>query len=1029
MTIGQDCFKLLQNTFHFQDYKSGLQAQAVKKIANGDRDVFICFPTGSGKSLCYQLPALLHERVCIIFCPLIALINDQVKALEALHIDARTLNSQVTPRTRDMIMKDLSSRNPKIRLLYVTPELAVTNKFHEILRSLRRKKRLGYFVVDEAHCVSQWGHDFRPDYIRLGKLRRDFAEFQWIAVTATATKKVKDDIIRSLSLKPPVSVLRTNSFRANLFYDVRFKELLDDPIEDICRFIHNCLKDDEEENRILEEKSCAIVYCRTREDCRSLADKLTERHINAKAFHSALSKERRYEIQRQWMRGWLPVICATSSFGMGIDKATVRSVVHWTVPNSIESYYQESGRAGRDRKQAWCRLYFDKQERDQVSFLLKRELDRRRDKRKSTSQSDTAKLLSFESMIKYAEDDKCRHESIAKYFGDDVPKCGKCCDVCKYPLKVKSQVNAFQEAITTGRMDDSDVYGKSTNGGTSIYDDGEIVSGDENIVEEAATDSKKKEKNGTKSNVIMPENVSNSSTKLKEPNNPRISKLTLSVREHSLKLLTSALRSNSSLDTVESSSSEIQELASKIEFHIFLKSRSAKDYRTNCFQTVQHINHDSKMGKVFIFRDEDIENIYVEKEDNRIEDEKGEPKEKRKGHLDSVVTSTNSRDHAQSVYNDVDYDNVEEGNDNLDDEEEEQSNIKRKRTPTLDEDQSGGSPSPKRLVTQSSHDFENLSPHSFHSSPPASNNSSPQDLLSERSGDEEHVVDDISDSNQYSDTENPIRHSKRDKFYRGESSVSSGISPGSSTNSNTPDHVDNKRHKQNDRLKASVNDAIMKEMVFDDVEDLIIAEPNFLLNSDGEEHQEDGYNQSNCNTDSEVDIIKETSSNDIRKELENKLKEDGDDFDPFDQNNGEKSSSSGDKSDTESKASSSVQNGKTKSVTSKEAKNMFSYLDKATGISRVLGPAVKEKVKEKKSQSYDEKYVANYVVKYLSPYHKIGRIKDKDLFKALAKSITYKVMKEKPDDLKNRAHTLTHKYFSGGAHCDSPMDLERIKFL
>ena len=189
---------------------------------SGEKDVFICFPTGSGKSLCYQLPALLHDKVNLVFSPLLALINDQVRALEKLKVNAKTLNSQVTPRTRDEIKNDLKSKNPKIRLLYITPELAVTGSFHEILRNLRRKNRLGFFVVDEAHCVSQWGHDFRPDYLKLGRLRRDFMDSQWIAVTATATKKVKDDIIKVLCLKPPVSVFRTNSFRPNLFYDVRW---------------------------------------------------------------------------------------------------------------------------------------------------------------------------------------------------------------------------------------------------------------------------------------------------------------------------------------------------------------------------------------------------------------------------------------------------------------------------------------------------------------------------------------------------------------------------------------------------------------------------------------------------------------------------------------------------------------------------------------------------------------------------------------------------------------------------------------
>ena len=296
MTVGQECLRILREVFHFEDYKSGLQAQAVKKIAEGENDVFVCFPTGSGKSLCYQLPALLHNKVCMVFSPLLALINDQVKALQALNIDARTINSQVAASVRDGVIKDLNSKNPKVRLLYITPELAATSRFQEVLKSLKRRDKLGFFVVDEAHCVSQWGHDFRPAYLKLGKLRRDFAETQWIALTATATKKVKEDILRQLSLTPPVSVLRTNSFRSNLFYDVKFKDLLDDPVADLCRFLVSCLKDDAGVKK--KDKSVAIVYCRTRDNCETLAHKLTTKNIASKPFHSGLAKDKCKEIQK-----------------------------------------------------------------------------------------------------------------------------------------------------------------------------------------------------------------------------------------------------------------------------------------------------------------------------------------------------------------------------------------------------------------------------------------------------------------------------------------------------------------------------------------------------------------------------------------------------------------------------------------------------------------------------------------------------------------------------------------------------------
>lgn len=185
------------------------------------QDVFISMPTGSGKSLCYQLPATISSGISVVFSPLIALIQDQIDYLKSIGVNAESVNSKLSASERTRILNDLKSLKPCIKLLYITPELAATENFQNVLKSLQRRKLISYFVVDEAHCVSQWGHDFRPDYMKLGSLRKLFSDIVWVALTATATAHVKEDILKSLDLKLPVAVFKTSCFRSNLYYDVR----------------------------------------------------------------------------------------------------------------------------------------------------------------------------------------------------------------------------------------------------------------------------------------------------------------------------------------------------------------------------------------------------------------------------------------------------------------------------------------------------------------------------------------------------------------------------------------------------------------------------------------------------------------------------------------------------------------------------------------------------------------------------------------------------------------------------------------
>ncbi|XP_066931580.1 ATP-dependent DNA helicase Q5-like [Clytia hemisphaerica] len=989
-TKSQECFVALRKIFKFDDYKSGLQAQAVKKIATGEKDVFIIFPTGSGKSLCYQLPAVIQEKVTIVFSPLLALISDQISALQQLGINARALNSQVTPRTKDLIIKDLASKSPKIRLLYTTPEQAATNNFREMLRGLKRNKRLGFFVVDEAHCVSQWGHDFRPQYLKLGKLRKDFPETQWIALTATATKRVQDDVIRTLALKQPVSLYRAETFRTNLFYDVRFKELLDEPVEDLSTFLKKGLEMSHD-----GDKPCAIVYCRTRDDCRTLADKLYQRGIKAQPYHAALPRAKRQEVQTQFMTGFVEVIVATISFGMGIDKPNVRCVAHWSVPQSLEAYYQESGRAGRDRKPAFCRLYFEKQERDNVSFLIRKDIERKQEKaEKSTSFS--AEMLSFEAMVKYAQEIKCRHETISKYFGDTgKPECDRLCDVCKSPAKVTHLVNAFKETISFNSTKISKPHSSSAN---SLYgggkfgeqDDGEIISGDES---ESGDENDEEDKEGALNDVIKDEfkkrRGSNSGveiimekpsldTKLIEPHSTKIPKLPVSVREHCLKLVTSALRSNASNDKIESSSLEIQSLASKIEHHIFKRARLCSMYKSYCFQTVQEINKASKLGAVYKFNEEEAK----EKEKESI----GFKKASEMIDKNPSSSSKQSGDKKRKQQSIKEYTSKSDKN---------RKSRSRSRSPDRKSRRRGRSrsPSPKR--------------NSRHTSPKRSRHNE---------GKENHKR----------------RDSRRDKFNRGRSSNEDDSSPEVVI-------VDEKHNA----VRSSINNAILQEMInVEDDDDFKIDvqktdHPTTSLHINGD------VSETHHDNESEIDIMESTDSYDIKRELEHNLHK-------------EPSSVVGspvalhisnDLKERHKQHHRKVSASSASSKKKEKAQRMLDILNKGTGVAETESPTKphhnhhqshrpvsSNKISSSSSSAptaagLNKKSVADTVVRYLTKYLKEKRIKDKNLFKALAKGITYRVMKEEPSNYKARTMELVTKYFSGDANCETNIDLERVKFV
>jgi ATP-dependent DNA helicase RecQ len=411
-----DNAKLALKRYFGYDQFRPLQADIIRAIFSG-RDALVLMPTGGGKSVCFQIPAVTLPGTCIVVSPLISLMKDQVEGLRANGIAAAFINSAID--SREQLRVEESFYAGELHLLYVSPEKLVSGNFISILK----RGKINLFAIDEAHCISAWGHDFRPEYTQMGMLKQHFPKVPVVALTATADKLTRKDIVDQLKLEEP-EIFIASFDRPNLSLEVRPGQQRLQQIEDFVR---------------KHPKQAGIIYTLSRKATEDIADKLKQKGFKAEAYHAGLSPDRRSKIQDHFINDNLQIVCATVAFGMGIDKSNVRWVIHYNLPKNLEGYYQEIGRAGRDGAKADTLLFYSFADVSMLRDILQNG---------ENAAQNEIQLVKLERMQQYAESLACRRRILLAYFSENLSEnCGNC-DICRNPPQSMDGTVIAQKALS-----------------------------------------------------------------------------------------------------------------------------------------------------------------------------------------------------------------------------------------------------------------------------------------------------------------------------------------------------------------------------------------------------------------------------------------------------------------------------------------------------------------------------------------------------------------------------------------------------
>lgn len=407
---------VLKSVFGYQSFRKG-QEEVINAALNG-QDALVVMATGNGKSLCYQIPALCFEGLTLVISPLISLMKDQVDQLQANGIEADFLNSSQTLEQQQQVQNKLISG--QLKLLYVSPEKVMTNSFFQLISY----SKVSFIAIDEAHCISQWGHDFRPEYTQLGGLKASFPDAPIMALTATADYATRQDILTHLNLKNPHKYI--GSFdRPNIRYTLEEKYK---PMEQLTRFV------------LAQKGKSGIIYCNSRNKVERIAESLCNKGVSAAAYHAGMETARRDRVQQDFQRDNVQVVVATIAFGMGINKSNVRFVAHFDLPRSIESYYQETGRAGRDDLPAEAVLFYEPAD---YAWLQKILLEKPETPQRQIEQHK------LEAIGEFAESQTCRRLVLLNYFGEHRQTVCNNCDICLDPPKKYDGLVDAQKVMST----------------------------------------------------------------------------------------------------------------------------------------------------------------------------------------------------------------------------------------------------------------------------------------------------------------------------------------------------------------------------------------------------------------------------------------------------------------------------------------------------------------------------------------------------------------------------------------------------